>query len=109
VLLVRFGASSGLHPAVVGQLAVHQLSGISCHGDMPATACLVDCGNALSDKSFVCVLCFVLLRFQVAMLNALGAGFDCASVQELKCAAAHDVPQDRVIFANPCKRPADFR
>ncbi|KAF6250432.1 pyridoxal-dependent decarboxylase [Scenedesmus sp. NREL 46B-D3] len=45
----------------------------------------------------------------VAMLNALGAGFDCASVQELKCAAAHDVPQDRVIFANPCKRPADFR
>jgi ornithine decarboxylase len=43
------------------------------------------------------------------MLNALGAGFDCASVQELKCAAAHDVPQDRVIFANPCKRPADFR
>eukprot|EP00882_Tetradesmus_deserticola_P025169 GHRQ01027630.1.p1 GENE.GHRQ01027630.1~~GHRQ01027630.1.p1 ORF type:complete len:496 (+),score=214.96 GHRQ01027630.1:168-1490(+) len=45
----------------------------------------------------------------VAMLNALGAGFDCASVQELKCAAAHDVPQDRLIFANPCKRPADFR
>lgn len=45
----------------------------------------------------------------VAMLNALGAGFDCASVQELKCAAAHNVPQDRVIFANPCKRPADFR
>jgi hypothetical protein len=51
----------------------------------------------------------VLLRLQVAMINALGAGFDCASVQELKCAAAHDVPQDRVIFANPCKRPADFR
>lgn len=45
----------------------------------------------------------------VAMLNALGAGFDCASIQELKCAAAHDVPQDRIIFANPCKRPADFR
>lgn len=45
----------------------------------------------------------------VAMLNALGAGFDCASIQELKCAAAHDVPQSRIIFANPCKRPADFR
>jgi ornithine decarboxylase len=45
----------------------------------------------------------------VAMLNALGAGFDCASIQELERAAAHDVPQSRVIFANPCKRPADFR
>lgn len=56
----------------------------------------------------VCPVLVALLQ-QVAMLNALGAGFDCASVQELKCAAAHDVPQDRVIFANPCKRPADFR
>jgi ornithine decarboxylase len=45
----------------------------------------------------------------VAMLNALGCGFDCASVQELERAAALGVPQDRVIFANPCKRPADFR
>lgn len=45
----------------------------------------------------------------VAMLAALGAGFDCASIQELQLAAAHGVPQDRIIFANPCKRPADFR
>jgi hypothetical protein len=45
----------------------------------------------------------------VAMLAALGAGFDCASIQELQLAAAHGVSQDRVIFANPCKRPADFR
>jgi hypothetical protein len=45
----------------------------------------------------------------VAMLDALGAGFDCASVQELERAAALGVPQGRVIFANPCKRPADFR
>jgi hypothetical protein len=45
----------------------------------------------------------------VAMLDALGAGFDCASVQELERAAALGVPQSRVIFANPCKRPADFR
>ncbi|KAI8469070.1 MAG: pyridoxal-dependent decarboxylase [Monoraphidium minutum] len=45
----------------------------------------------------------------VAMLDALGAGFDCASIQELERAAAHGVPQSRVIFANPCKRPADFR
>eukprot|EP00878_Enallax_costatus_P012216 GHUV01012759.1.p1 GENE.GHUV01012759.1~~GHUV01012759.1.p1 ORF type:complete len:257 (+),score=98.24 GHUV01012759.1:609-1379(+) len=45
----------------------------------------------------------------IATLNALGAGFDCASIQELKAAAVHDVPQSRIIFANPCKRPADFR
>jgi len=45
----------------------------------------------------------------VAMLAALGAGFDCASIQELQLAAAHGVTQDRIIFANPCKRPADFR
>jgi len=45
----------------------------------------------------------------VAMLNALGAGFDCASIQELQRAMALGVPQDRIIFANPCKRPADFR
>eukprot|EP00775_Hariotina_reticulata_P014259 gene14259-14409_t len=45
----------------------------------------------------------------IAMLDALGAGFDCASVQELQKAAALNVPQDRVIFANPCKRPLDFR
>lgn len=43
------------------------------------------------------------------MLNALGAGFDCASVRELELAAALRVPQGRLIFANPCKRPADFR
>jgi len=45
----------------------------------------------------------------IAMLDALGAGFDCASVQELERAAALGVPQDRIIFANPAKRPADFR
>lgn len=42
-------------------------------------------------------------------LNALGVGFDCASVQELEKALAMGVPQSRIIFANPCKRPADFR
>jgi diaminopimelate decarboxylase len=50
-------------------------------------------------------------------LAALGCGFDCASVAELKKAAAaleaagcsEDEAATRVIFANPCKRPADFR
>lgn len=39
----------------------------------------------------------------LAMLDALGCGFDCASVQELEAAAALGVPQDRIIFANPMK------
>lgn len=43
------------------------------------------------------------------LLNALGAGFDCASVAELEAAAAMGVPQSRIIFANPCKRAPDFR
>jgi ornithine decarboxylase len=45
----------------------------------------------------------------LAMLNALGAGFDCASIAELEAIAGLGVPQSRIIFANPCKRPADFR
>eukprot|EP00775_Hariotina_reticulata_P004514 gene4514-4767_t len=45
----------------------------------------------------------------LAMLNALGVGFDCASIAELEAAAALGVAQTRIIFANPCKRPADFR
>jgi hypothetical protein len=39
----------------------------------------------------------------LAMLDALGAGFDCASVRELQAVAALGVPQDRIVFANPCK------
>jgi ornithine decarboxylase len=45
----------------------------------------------------------------LSMLAALGAGFDCASVMELEAAEALGVPQERVILANPCKKPADFR
>jgi ornithine decarboxylase len=45
----------------------------------------------------------------LAMLAALGAGFDCASVMELEAAQELGVPQECVIFANPCKKPADFR
>ena len=45
----------------------------------------------------------------IAALAALGAGFDCASVAVLQAAAAAGVPQERILFANPCKRPGDFR
>lgn len=43
------------------------------------------------------------------LLAALGAGFDCASKAELEAVSALGVSQDRVIFAHPCKRPADLR
>lgn len=42
-------------------------------------------------------------------LHACAARRLCVLPQELQLAAAHGVPQDRIIFANPCKRPADFR
>jgi hypothetical protein len=45
----------------------------------------------------------------LGMLDALGAGFDCASVMELQAVQDLGVDQERVIFANPCKKPADFR
>ncbi|KIY99133.1 ornithine decarboxylase [Monoraphidium neglectum] len=43
------------------------------------------------------------------LLAALGAGFDCASKAELEAVMALGVPQDRIIFAHPCKRPLDLR
>jgi len=36
-------------------------------------------------------------------LYALGAGFDCASSDEMDRVMAMGVPADRIIFANPCK------
>lgn len=44
----------------------------------------------------------------LSMLFAMGAGFDCASVQELERVLAMGVPQSRIIFANPCKKMMDF-
>jgi len=43
------------------------------------------------------------------LLAALGAGFDCASKAELESVMALGVARDRMIFAHPCKRPADLR
>lgn len=45
----------------------------------------------------------------LATLAALGAGFDCASSAEVEQVVAMGVSPDRIIFANPCKRPADIR
>ncbi|XP_017061277.1 ornithine decarboxylase 1 [Drosophila ficusphila] len=39
----------------------------------------------------------------VELLADLGAGFDCASKNELKQVLGFDVPPERIIFANPCR------
>lgn len=43
------------------------------------------------------------------VLASLGAGFDCASQAEVEQVMALGVSADRIIFANPCKRPSDIR
>ena len=45
----------------------------------------------------------------MATLAAEGAGFDCASAFELELVLSLGVSPSRVIFANPCKRPADLK
>ena len=41
-------------------------------------------------------------------LAALGCGYDCASAREMADVLAMGVPPRRIIFAAPCKRPADL-
>ncbi len=43
------------------------------------------------------------------LLASLGAGFDCASKAELETVLALGVPTSRIIFAHPCKKPADLK
>lgn len=45
----------------------------------------------------------------VRLLAALGAGFDCASLGEVKQVLDLGVSPSRIIFAHPCKRPCDMR
>lgn len=45
----------------------------------------------------------------VRLLAALGAGFDCASLGEVKQVLDLGVSPNRIIFAHPCKRPCDIR
>lgn len=42
-------------------------------------------------------------------LAALGVAFDCASSAEIEQILSIGVSPDRIVFANPCKRPADVR
>lgn len=48
-------------------------------------------------------------RALLEVLAVLGAGFDCASEAEIELVMSLGVSADRIIFANPCKRPADIR
>ncbi|XP_037085984.1 ornithine decarboxylase-like [Pollicipes pollicipes] len=43
------------------------------------------------------------------VLNALGAGFDCASKGEIQAVLEMDVAANRIIFANPCKQASHVR
>lgn len=48
-------------------------------------------------------------RALLEALASLGAGFDCASEAEVEQVMSLGVTADRIIFANPCKRPSDIR
>lgn len=45
----------------------------------------------------------------ITLLSALGAGFDCASEDEVKLVLGLGVDPSKIIFANACKRPRDIR
>lgn len=45
----------------------------------------------------------------LAVLAALGAGFDCASEAEMAAVMALGVAPDRIIYAHPCKPPKQIR
>ena len=47
----------------------------------------------------------VLIRF----LGSLGAGFDCASKDEIKLVLDLGIPPSKILFANACKHPQDIR
>jgi ornithine decarboxylase len=44
----------------------------------------------------------------VAHLHQLGSGFDCASTAEMETVVALGASPDNIIFAHPCKAPADI-
>uniref|UniRef100_UPI00358DFF80 ornithine decarboxylase-like isoform X2 n=1 Tax=Myxine glutinosa TaxID=7769 RepID=UPI00358DFF80 len=45
----------------------------------------------------------------ISTLTCLGAGFDCASKNEINMVLQLGVPAERIIFANPCKQSSDIR
>lgn len=45
----------------------------------------------------------------LSVLNALGAGFDCASQVEIESVMSLGMTADRIIFANPCKQKSHIK
>ncbi|KAK9814356.1 hypothetical protein WJX72_004436 [[Myrmecia] bisecta] len=45
----------------------------------------------------------------IALLAAMGAGFDCASEMEVDQVLSHGVAPDDIVYANPCKVPRAIR
>lgn len=45
----------------------------------------------------------------ISLLATLGSGFDCASEEEVRLVLSLGAHPDKIIFANPCKRPRDLR
>ena len=45
----------------------------------------------------------------LAVLAALGCGFDCASPAEIQSVLDLGVPLDRILYANPCKQMSHIK
>ncbi|KIY94504.1 ornithine decarboxylase [Monoraphidium neglectum] len=107
---VPHGGPEGMKRVAAGLIKANALDDTTYVYDLGNTLRLFKAWRAAMPRvaPFYAVKCNpepALLR----LLAALGAGFDCASKAELEAVAALGVPQDRVIFAHPCKRPADLR
>lgn len=107
---VPHGGPEGMKRVASGLIKAHHLDDTTYVYDLANTVRLFRAWRAAMPRvaPFYAVKCNpepALLR----LLAALGAGFDCASKAELEAVMALGVPRDRVIFAHPCKRPADLR
>jgi hypothetical protein len=107
---VSHGGPEGMKRAASALIRAHGLEDTTYVYDLANTVRLFRSWRAAMPRvaPFYAVKCNpepALLR----LLAALGAGFDCASKAELEAVIALGVPRDRVIFAHPCKRPADLR
>ena len=45
----------------------------------------------------------------MSTLAAIGTGFDCASKTEIQLVQGIGVPQERIIYANPCKQVSQIK
>eukprot|EP00955_Chlamydomonas_euryale_P036745 350545-Chlamydomonas_euryale.AAC.1 len=102
-------------PLALEQVALRHIS----HHDLEDTFYVVDLGNVQRlfrawkaamprVTPFYAVKCHPE-RGMLRLLNAMGAGFDCASKGELETVLNMGVDPARIIFAHPCKRASDIR